>query len=169
MRRFSLVIAIGVLALWGTGYAGPVPRFSQRTLEGKRFDLSKELERGPVLIDFWATYCKPCLKAMPKLEQLHKKYGPSGLTVVGINEDGPRNLSKVRPFLRRLAISYPIVIDADGSLMHKFRAPGCPTAVLISKDSEVVLQQSGYYPGQDKALIEAIERELGFQSERAVH
>ena len=102
---------------------------------------------------------------MPKLEKLHQKYSGRGLTVIGINEDGPRNRPKVKPFLRRLKITYPILIDGDGALLKRFLAPGCPTALLISSDGEEVLRQVGYFPGHDQALVEAIEGLLPLSSD----
>ena len=85
-----------ILGLWlclliaSTARATEVPDFNLPTPSGKRVKLYALLEKGPVLLDFWATWCKPCIKAMPKLEEIHAKYADRGLTVLGINEDGPR-------------------------------------------------------------------------------
>ena len=76
------------------------PDFSLPTPEGKQIRLSALRKNGPVLIDFWATWCKPCLKAMPKLVELHERFKDRGLTVLGVNEDGPRSRTKVKPFIR---------------------------------------------------------------------
>jgi len=103
-------VCIAALLLWsGEAGAGAAPDFSLPDLKGKRVNLQKLLEKGPVLVDFWATYCKPCLKAMPKFAEMHRNYEERGLTILGINEDGPRGQAKVRPFLKRLRIPYRTV------------------------------------------------------------
>ncbi|MCZ6635521.1 MAG: TlpA disulfide reductase family protein [bacterium] len=151
-------VCIAALLLWaGQAGAGTAPDFSLPDLKGKRVNLQKLLEKGPVLVDFWATYCKPCLKAMPKFAEMHRKYEERGLTILGVNEDGPRGQAKVRPFLKRLKIPYRTVIDGDGSLLRRFKAPGCPSAFLIAPDGEIVLKQAGYIPRYHKEMIDAIE------------
>ena len=153
--------ALAALLLWaGSVSAAVAPDFTARNLEGKQVNLKALLERGPVVVDFWATYCKPCLKAMPGLAEIQRKYQDRGLTVLGINEDGPRNRTKVRPFLKRLKIPYQIVIDGDGELMRRFNAPGCPSAFLIAPDGEIVLKQAGYIPRYHEDMIKAIETVL---------
>lgn len=133
------------------------PDFIKTDLQGQQVNLSTLLEKGPVLIDFWATYCKPCLKAMPKLEKIHQKYQEKGLTVLGLNEDGPRGQTKVRPFLNRLKITFPIVIDGDKAVFKRFGLTACPSTVLIAQDGEIVLKQVGYMPNYDDELIQSIE------------
>ena len=155
-----LKIGIAMLLYVGATHAATAPDFSLPNLEGKQVNLHKLLDKGPVLIDFWATYCKPCLKAMPKFAEMHHKYSERGLTILGVNEDGPRGLAKVRPFLNRLKISYQTVIDADGGLLRRFGASGCPSSFLIAQDGEVVLKHAGYIPKYHEEMIQAIEQLL---------
>jgi thiol-disulfide isomerase/thioredoxin len=115
------------------------------------------LEGGPVLLDFWATYCKPCVKAMPKLQALHKKYESRGLTVLGVNEDGPRSQTKVPPFLRARKISFPIALDTDGGVMRRMQVGALPTTILIGQDGEVLFRQAGYDPKMEVALEKLLD------------
>ncbi len=133
------------------------PDFNLKTPEGKRLHLQAMLEEGPVLLDFWATWCKPCLKGMPKIQSIYETYRERGLAVVGVNEDGPRGQAKVKPFVRARKITFPIALDSDGRLMKRIRAVTLPTTILIDRDGEIVLRQSGYSPEGEQALIDAIE------------
>ncbi|MFT5368278.1 MAG: thiol-disulfide isomerase/thioredoxin [Candidatus Latescibacterota bacterium] len=132
-----------------------VSDFNLAAPNGKRLQLSKLLENGPVLLDFWATWCKPCIQGMPKLDEIHQKYKDRGLTVVGVNEDGPRGQTRIRPFLRGRNISFKIAIDSDGGVMKQMQVRALPTTILIAPDGEIVLRQAGL--SDPKPLIEAIE------------
>lgn len=156
----SYVICVTVLSLWAVSANAAsmmAPDFVKTDLQGQQISLRTLLEKGPVIIDFWATYCKPCLKAMPKLEAIHQKYQEKGVTVLGLNEDGPRGQTKIRSFLNRLKITFPIVIDGDGALFKRFGMTACPSTILIAQDGEVVLKQVGYVPRYDDELVQAIE------------
>jgi peroxiredoxin len=128
------------------------PRFAIESLSGEKLDLEVLRRRGPVLLDFWATWCKPCLTAIPELEQIHKEFAARGLTVIGISVDGPRNFAKVRPFVTRLGITYPVAIDEDGSLQQKFHIRAMPTTVLVDTSGTIVHVKQGFRPGEGEHL-----------------
>ena len=132
----------------------PAPGFEVRDVTGKRLRLADLLARGPVVLDFWATWCKPCVQALPELEAVHRKYGPRGVTVVGISVDSPRNFAKVRPFAQKLGLTFPVVLDHDGRLQQLFQVRGCPTTFVIAQDGTIVRARQGYLPG-DIATTEA--------------
>lgn len=158
-RRTPWIMGMLTALLLWTGPAGAAtaPDFNLRDTGGKRVNLKALLKKGPVLLDFWATWCKPCLKAMPKLEEIHNKYKDRGLTVLGVNEDGPRSQTKVKPFLRARKISFPSVFDPDGGVMRRMQVGLLPVTFLIAQDGEIVLRQAGYDPDHEKPLIDAIE------------
>ena len=143
------------------------PDFNLRSPEGDRLNLKSMLEHGPILLDFWATWCKPCVKAMPKLQEIYETYKDRGLTVVGVNEDGPRGQSKVKPFLRARKFTFPIALDSHGSVMKRMRATAYPTTVLIDMDGEIVFRHAGFAKGDEKVLIEAIEAVLTGKADQA--
>ncbi len=149
------------LALWlclliaSTARATEAPDFNLPALNGDRIQLSALLEKGPVLLDFWATWCKPCIKAMPKLEEIHAQYAGRGVTVLGINEDGPRGQNRILPFLKGRNITFPIAIDADGAVMKRLQVRALPTTILIAPNREIVLRRAGLSDPQ--RIISAIE------------
>jgi peroxiredoxin len=127
-----------------------------RGVDGRSLELSALLEQGPVLLDFWATWCRPCERSLPATQALHERFGPRGLTVIGVSVDGPRNWARVRPFARRLGLTFPIAVDEDGSLAQRFRAVGVPTTVLIAGDGRIVRTRTGWIPGEDDSLAAAV-------------
>lgn len=132
------------------------PPFRVKDLEGHVLDLDALRKRGPVLLDFWATWCKPCHAAIPELDAWRAKYQSQGLTIVGVSVDGPRNYSKVRPFVSRMNIRYPVVIDQDGRLQQLYQVVALPTAVLIDTAGTIVTARVGFRPGESQSLGEKI-------------
>jgi thiol-disulfide isomerase/thioredoxin len=126
-------------------------------LDGEEVELSSFLGRGPVILDFWATWCKPCLAAMPELHQLYEDLGPRGLQIVGINEDGPRNASKVKPFMRTHGYEFPVLLDLNREAQRRLQALALPTTMLLDADGVVVHNSFGYRPGEIDKLRELIE------------
>jgi peroxiredoxin len=136
------------------------PEFRARTVTGEALSLAKLLERGPVLLDFWATWCRPCLAELPELEAIGRKYRASGLTVVGVSEDGPRNFARVRPFASKLGLTFPIVLDEDGRIQQLYQVGALPTTVLIDTAGMVVTVREGYRPGESRELEAAVAKLL---------
>lgn len=155
----GLLLGLGLAAGIGAAAAAEpplAPRFKVKSVTGEVLQLDTLRLRGPVLLDFWATWCKPCLAALPEVDSLRRRFGPSGLTVIGVSVDGPRNFPKVRPFAQRLGLGFPIVLDEDGSLQQRFQARVIPTSVLISPDGRMVRVTQGWRPGETEDLARAI-------------
>ena len=146
------------LSLSGPGIASEVaPDFNLRSPEGRRIHLKTFLQDGPVLLDFWATWCKPCVKTMPKLQRIYDKYREKGLTVVGVNEDGPRGQSKVKPFLRARNLTFLIALDLDGGLLKRMRVNALPATVLVDTNGEIVFRQEGFSQKLEEKLVKVID------------
>jgi len=131
--------------------------FSLRNLDGELLHSDNIFGKGPVILDFWATWCKPCLKNLPNLEKLYEKYENKGVQVYGINEDGPRSLAKVEPLVNSLGITFPIILDENRELVRKYKVSGFPTTILIDKNKNIVYSIQGYRPGDEKVLQQKIK------------
>jgi peroxiredoxin len=154
--RVVLAMAAGLALAGARIQAAPAPllapplapRFTVQDVEGHRLDLAELLHKGPVLLDFWATWCAPCVQSLPELEAWHRRYGPLGLTVVGVSVDGPRNFARVRPFVASRGLSYAIVLDREGRLQQSYQVQAVPTAVLIDTAGSIVQVRVAYRPGE---------------------
>lgn len=101
------------------------------------------------VIDFWATWCKPCVAAIPKIEAIYQMYKDSGVHVIGINIDSPRNLSKIAPFTESQGITYPILLDTEQAVMHDLNVTSFPTLLIVDSNNQVVYTHEGYQPGDE--------------------
>ena len=157
MKSMNLIVS--ALLLMSALTFAQVESFTLRNLDGDLIRSDEYIGKGPVLLDFWATWCKPCLKNLPKLEKIYQEYSEKGLTILAINEDGTRSLSKVEPLVNSLGLSFPVLVDEDRDIMRLYRVSGLPTSILIDANKEIVLTIRGYRPGDElelKAQLDAL-------------
>ncbi|HEX7072000.1 MAG TPA: TlpA disulfide reductase family protein [Rhodothermales bacterium] len=128
------------------GLPAPAPDFSLKTLEGAQFALADH--RGEVvLLNFWATWCGPCIVEIPDLQELHETYADSGLTVVGVSvEEGEEDL--VRDFVAEMAMTYPVIVDIEMADTYG-GVYGLPTTFVIDKNGQIVERVIGLFPTQE--------------------
>lgn len=136
-------------------------------LDGAKFRLS-DFKGKVVMVDFWATYCAPCVKMMPMLSQLSKKYKDQGLEIVGLTSDDESDKVKVENFLKKAGVEYNIgyanswISDAFlKSTEDDSGAPPIPQLFVISRDGQFVEHFVGDSPDRNMQFFETlITREL---------
>ncbi len=125
-----------------------VANFQLPDLEGKPVRLH-DLDAEYVLLDFWGTWCKPCLDSIPHLVELQKKYGPTKLRVVGIaceQEAQAEKAARVAEFTRRLGINYTVLLSTmDGTcpLQNALQVQFYPTMVLLDRGGQILWRDRG--------------------------
>jgi len=124
--------------------ADDAPNFELPNLQKEQVELAELLKQGPVVLDFWATWCKPCIKAFPKLDSLHHKYKDQGLTIVGVNVDAPRNQAKVKPFVKSMGVDFLILLDTNNEVMRRYQVQNLPTTLLIAQDGSIAARHIGF-------------------------
>jgi len=137
----------------------PAPKFSARNLQGERVTLEDLLERGPVVLTFWTTWCKPCIQELLYLQKHHAEDKEKRLTIVGINEDGPGNWMKVKPFVRKIGLTVPVLLDEDGKIARAYKVWAYPVTVVIDSEGRIQSSWMGYKKG-DEAKLDAEIREV---------
>lgn len=125
----------------GLEEVGPAPKegasapdFALPALDGRTYRLS-ELRGRAVLINFWATWCGPCRTEMPAIEEVYRRYGGDRLLVLAVNVE--EDAEHVVPFVQRLGLSFPILLDRDGAVSRRYRITGLPTTYLIRANGKV--------------------------------
>jgi len=112
------------------------------------------------LIDFWATWCGPCNKAIPELNKIYSIYKKKGVEIIGINCDGPRSVSKVGPLSKSLKIQYPVLIDINSELKTELNIMGLPTLIIVNSKGKIVWIHEGFISGDEEIIISEIEKYL---------
>ena len=135
----------------------PAPQFTRGDLQGRSFDL--KAQRGKVvLIDFWASWCAPCIVAIPHLVQLQEKYGARGFQVVGVSMDDSAKITKET--MQEIRFNYPVV-PGDAKLGNLYGGVlGLPLQFLVGADGKILAIRSGDFPptALDKEIAAALKK-----------
>ena len=141
----------------------PAPAFSLERLEGGTATLA-DFRGEYVLLNFWATWCPPCLKEMPTMQALHDTYRDRGFSVVAVSSDS-EGAALVKGFVDRLGVDFPILLDVDGSVSASYGARNLPMSLLLTPDGEVLAAALGERDWGSEAamsyvgeLVETLER-----------
>jgi peroxiredoxin len=135
------------------------PEFALPSLDGKG-TVSLAQYRGKVVyLDFWASWCAPCLKAIPEIEAMRKELASDGFQVVAVNLD--QNTKKALRFLEKNPIGYPSASDPKGRLPMQFGVDTMPTSYLIDGEGVIRHVHRGFQRGDGVKLRAEIRKLLG--------
>lgn len=119
------------------------PDFTLDDLNGNSVSLG-DFRGKPVVINLWATWCKPCLYEMPGFESAYKKYEDKGLVVLGINLTARDTIEDVRPFIDKLSLTFPILLDETGNVSSGlYGMKGLPMSYFIDSNGILKRVQAG--------------------------
>ncbi len=117
-------------------------------MDGRSERLSEHLGKEVVLLDFWATFCEPCLASMPHLDALYRRHKRQGFVVLGIDIDGPDSIAQVKTAVAKLGVSFPILLDQETRVVALYNPKtSAPYSVLIGRDGRILRKQEGYTTG----------------------
>ncbi len=135
-------------------------------LDGAEVAVDSLLDGGPLVINFWATWCSPCRLEMPQLEKIYREFAPKGVQFAAVSVDRKNQIARVKSFLEKHKMSVPAYIDLDGRLAKGFKVRAIPTTVVIRQDGSLYHRTKGYRPG-DEVLLRKYLQSLVEQSEGA--
>jgi thiol-disulfide isomerase/thioredoxin len=150
LQTTAALLAAGLPSLSAAGFTEGtrLPDLSGFGLEGKLPDLKGKV----IYLDFWASWCVPCKASFPVLDGWQKTFGPQGFTVLAVSVDEKR--VDMTGFLKKNAVSFPVVRDAAQKLVATADAPTMPTSFLIDRKGIVRKVHKGFRKG-DAATLQA--------------
>jgi len=119
---------------------GDVITLNFTSLQGEKFDLAK-LKDKVVLIDFWATWCGPCIAELPNVQKAYADYHDKGFEIVGISLDRAADKEKLENFIKEKNMPWPQAYDGEGwgnAFAKKYGITSIPATFLIGKDGKIV-------------------------------
>lgn len=142
----------------------PAPGFAMHDLDGNEVSFDS-LKGKVVLLDFWATWCPPCLKDLPKLTEIHERYEESGFVVVSLSIDEADDaVRKVRRAIKRRKARHPVYLDTtDTSAWASYGVRAVPTQFLIDDMGQIIDQWSGEIDLEvvEAAVVEVLNEDSG--------
>ena len=142
------------------GQTRKLPNINVKTLNGKKFNISK-LQNGqnPIVISFWATWCKPCKKELNNIAEIYEEWqDETGVKIVAISIDDSRSKSKVAPYVNSSDWEYEVYLDQNGDLKRAMGVSTVPHTFLLNKNKEIVWQHKGYVDGDENKLFKEIKK-----------
>jgi len=137
------------------GVGDEAPAFSLATPEGEKISLAS-LKGQVVVLDFWATWCPPCVRAMPDIQKIHEAYAGKGVRVIGVNcwENGD-----AVKFKKDKGYTYGLLLKGD-DVATGYGVQGIPAFFVIGKTGRIVAAQSGFSNDLREVLTKAIDKAL---------
>jgi thiol-disulfide isomerase/thioredoxin len=156
--RFSLLGLFLPVLIFGSscakqqsGLVGETaPDIEQQLLDGGEFSLKSHRGKQVVMLDFWATWCRPCVQEMPILAKVADEYRDKGVALVCVNNR--EAASEIRSFLDREKLDVTVCLDGDGTAGRAYGANSIPMLVLVDKQGIVQRVHVGYSPGIEATL-----------------
>ncbi len=133
----------------------PAPLLALHSIDSRTLDLKQKV----VVLNFFATWCGPCMEEMPRLEK--DVWGPlqdKGVVLVAIGRG--HSASELEVFQKVKQYSFPFVPDPDSEIYHQFAKDSIPQCVLIGKDGTIKYQTVGFVPEEYARLLKAVENEI---------
>jgi thiol-disulfide isomerase/thioredoxin len=126
-------------------------------LDGKSVRVDSLLADGPVVLNFWATWCGPCRLEMPYLEKVHEEMAPKGVHFAAISLDNRRSEKRVAQYLEKYGVSLPVYRDPDGKIARLFKVAAIPTTVVLGQDGKIHHMRRGFRLGDEVILKKEIQ------------
>ncbi|MFC5271502.1 TlpA family protein disulfide reductase [Adhaeribacter terreus] len=158
----SLCLSLLVFAAQAqtTDNARKLPAVDVKTLDGKTFNTSQLSNNGkPVIISFWATWCKPCISELINISDVYEDWQKeTGVKLVAISIDDVRNAAKVGPLVNGKAWTYDVYLDQNQDLKRALNVNNVPHTFLLNGNGEIVWQHNAYAEGDEKHLYELVKK-----------
>ena len=164
MKRFGLILIL-IIGLLNTNellcqenqVGRKAPDFSLENIDGGTISLKQLVAKGPVLLSFWATWCKPCQDELIEYQKIYTQFKGSNYTMLGIAIDNEKTMSKVKPFIKTKKYTFPVALDPNSDVARKYFIQDVPFSILIDKNGKIVYSHRGFAKGDEIKLKQKIE------------
>lgn len=135
-----------------------LPNVDVKKIDGSSFNFKNIDNNGnPIVISFWATWCKPCTKELNNIAELYEDWqDETNVKLVAVSIDDRRSQSKVAPYVNSSGWEYEIYIDPNSDLKRAMGVSTVPHTFLLDKNKQIIWQHRGYVEGDEYELFDEI-------------
>jgi cytochrome c biogenesis protein CcmG/thiol:disulfide interchange protein DsbE len=135
----------------------PTPHLQLNDVDGKEWNIA-DMRGKVVLVNFWATWCEPCVEELPFLNELAKRHAQGKLVILGVNFKEPA--SRIRQFSAARGLDYPILLDQSGEDFKQWAGTILPTTVLVDRNGKARWRSVGALDPSNESFRQTLERML---------
>jgi peroxiredoxin len=136
------------------------PDFTLENLDGNLVELNKEVGDGPILLSFWATWCKPCLEELNEYKMIYNEYKEKGFKMFAISTDDENTVAKVKPLVKSKGYNFPVLLDTNSDAVRLYYAQSVPYSVILDKKGMIIYSHLGYMKGDEIKVKQIIASEV---------
>lgn len=159
MKRLLTAI---LLALLTTAAWAQLPKLTLKNIEGKDVPVQSLTAEGkPIVISFFATWCKPCLRELNAIHEVYDEWQEeTGVKLVAISIDEGANTLKVKPLAKSLEWKYEVLLDPNSDLKRALQVTLVPTVIVVNGKGEITYRHTGYTEGGETEILEQVRKTL---------
>ena len=160
MKKLLIFTAFLSFSLLSISQNRTLPKVDLKTLNNNTFNTSDFNNNGnPIVISFWATWCKPCIKELNAIAEEYEDWvDETGVKIIAVSIDDSRNMAKVKPRVNAEMWEYEIYIDPNKDFARAMGVGPVPHTFLIDGNKNIVWQHTGYADGDEAELFEQIKK-----------
>ena len=158
-KTIVFLISIFFCAIISLAQEKSLPNIDVKTLQGKTINIQDIKNDGnPMVISFWATWCKPCKKELNTIAEVYDDWQEeTGVKLIAISIDDTRSMSKVAPYVNSSDWDYEVYLDSNSDLKRAMGVSTVPHTFLINGEGKIVWNHKGYIDGDEEELYEQIQ------------
>ncbi len=162
---FILTIVLICVLFQRTSFSQTYTDFTLPDLNNNDVTLSTFIDRGPVMISFWATWCSPCKEELKKMQTIYEKYKEYGFEYLAINLDNQKSIAKVKSYITSQGYTFKVLLDFEKKVVEAYggKEDEIPYSVLIGKDKTILNTHLGFKSGDEIKIEKEIRTALGLE------
>lgn len=154
----KLIFTLFLVIVCSTSFA-QMPKTVLKDINGKSVAVDTIGTHGqPVIVDFFATWCKPCRRELNAIAEVYDDWKKEGVRLVAISCDEAQNVQKVKPLVAQEGWEYEVLLDAQGDVKRAFGIQSIPFVAVIDGKGNIVYRHTGYTDGGEEEIIEAVRK-----------
>lgn len=160
MKKILISLFLVILTINLNAADKKIPSVKIKDIDGKTVNTANLNNDGkPMVISFWATWCKPCIQELANMHDVYEKWQKeTGVKIVIVSVDDSRNTKKVKPFVKGRSWNYESLLDENGDFKRAMNVNNPPHTFLVDGKGNIVYEHNGYAPGDEKKLFKEIQK-----------